>query len=182
MVLDYTRVVHYYTIVGLCTIVNYTVVVLQTIVHYCTVDTTHCYTMAYVHYYTMDTTQVVMLHVQLAPCIYLQSFISSSPRFYSPCLRVQLTYKSYKMYSSVFSGNSTSGGNDKDHAHVFYKYHTMVLLKIKGFSYPLQYIMQIMDIHSFDGLLSFTLYTRHLLLSPFLYYDSTIMLSSSNIV
>jgi hypothetical protein len=39
-----------------------------------------------------------------------------------------------------------------------------------------------MDTHSYDGLMSFTLYTKHLLLSPFLYCDSTRMLSSSDII
>jgi hypothetical protein len=118
---------------------------------------------------------------QAAPCMYPQSFLSSSPRFYSPCLHVQLTYKSYKMCSSIFSDISTSRGNDRDHAHVIFKSYTMVLLKLKGLAYPLQYTTKIMETHSCDGLLSCTLYTRHLLFSPFLCYNSTRMLSSSNI-
>jgi hypothetical protein len=131
--------------------------------------------------YTVVVAQVVLLHVHPAPCMYLQSFLSSSPRFYSPCLHVQLTYKSYKMCSSVLSDISASGGNDRDHAHVFFKSHTMVLLKLKGLAYPLQYTVKIMDTHSCDGLLSCTLYTKHLLFSPFLCSDSTGMLSSSNL-
>jgi len=51
-------------------------------------------------------------------------------------------------------------------------------LKLKGLAYPLQYTAQIMDTHSCDGLLSCTLYTRHLLFSPFLCFDLTGMLSS----
>jgi hypothetical protein len=120
-----------------------------------------------------------MLHVQHAPCMYLQSFLSSSPRFYNPCLRIQLTYKSYKMFSLLLSDIFSSGGNDRDHAHVFFKSHTMVLLKLKGLAYPLQYTMKIMDTHSCDDLLSCTLYTKHLLFYPFLCFDSTGMLSSS---
>jgi len=113
--------------------------------------------------------------------MYLQSFVSSSPRLYNPCLRVQLTYKSYKMYSSILFDTSTSGENDKDHAHVFFKSHTMVLLKLKSLAYLLQYIAKIMDTHYCDVLLSYTLYTKHLLFSPFLCYDSTIMLSSPDL-
>jgi hypothetical protein len=73
-------------------------------------------------------------------------------------------------------------GNDRDHAHVLYISHTMVLLKIKGLAYSLLYTTQIMGTHSCDGLLSCTLYTRHLIFSPFLYSDSTGMLSSSDFV
>jgi hypothetical protein len=68
---------------------------------------------------------------------------------------------------------SASGGNDRYHAHVFYKYHTTKLLKIKVLTYPLQYTAQIMDTHFNDGILSWTLYTRHLPFSPYLYFDST---------
>jgi hypothetical protein len=39
--------------------------------------------------------------------------------------------------------------------------------------------MKIMDTHSFDDILSCTLYTMHLPFSPFLCYNSTRMLSSS---
>jgi hypothetical protein len=59
--------------------------------------------------YYVAAAQIVLLHVQPAPCMYLQSFLSSSPRFYSPCLHVQLTYKSYKMYSLVLSDTSALG-------------------------------------------------------------------------
>jgi hypothetical protein len=38
-----------------------------------------------------------------------------------------------------------------------------------------------MDTHSYDGPMSFILYTRHLLFSPFLYFDSVGLLSSSNL-
>jgi hypothetical protein len=148
-------------------------VVLQTVVWDCTIATAQCYTMA--------MAQVIRLHVQLAPYMYLQSFISSSPRLYSPFLCVQLTYKSYKMCSSVLYDISMLGGNDKDHSYMFCESHTMVLLKLKGLGYLLQYTSKIMDIHSCDDLVSCTLYTRHLLFSHFLCFDSTIMLSSSNI-
>jgi len=94
--------------------------------------------------------------------------------------RVQLTYKSNKMYSSILSDISVSGESDRDHAHVFLKSHTMVLLKLKSLAYPLQYISHIMDTHSCDGLLSYKLYTRHLLFSPFLCFNSTKMLISSD--
>jgi hypothetical protein len=58
----------------------------------------------------------------------------------------------------------------------------MVLLKLNNLEYPLQYITQIMDTHSCDGLFSSTLYTKHFLYSPFLYFDSTGTLISSYLV
>jgi hypothetical protein len=128
---DYILVARYCTMMVLCTIVynyivssleivlHYTVVVLHTIVSNYTVVDVHYYTAAVVHYYTMVAAQVVLLHFQPAPCMYLQSFLSSSPIFYNPCLCVQLNYKSYTMYSLVFSDISALGGNDRDHAHVF---------------------------------------------------------------
>jgi hypothetical protein len=148
-------------------------VVLQIATQNCTMVVAQCYTTTVAH--------IVLLHVHPAPYMYMKSFISSSLRFYSPCLCVQLTYKSYKMYSSELSDISTSGGNYRDHVHVFCKYHTMVLLKIKGLAYPLQYTTKIMDTHSCDDLMSCTLYTIHLLFSPFLCSDLTRMLSSSNL-
>jgi len=163
----------------------YNVVVLQTFAHSCTmvVDETvaQYYTMVVVHCYTAATVQVGMLYVQLAPYMYLKSFISPSPNFYSPCLHVQQTCKNYKMYSSVIFDTSTSGGNDRDHAHLFYKFHTMVLLKTKGLKYPLQYTTQMMDTHSYDELISCTLYKRHLPFFPYLYSHSTKMLSYSGL-
>jgi hypothetical protein len=39
-----------------------------------------------------------------------------------------------------------------------------------------------MDTHSYDELISYTLYTRHLLSFLYLYYDFIEMLSSSNLV
>jgi hypothetical protein len=181
-VLDCTMVAQYCTMVVLCIAVEvlqivvhcYIMVVLETAAQY--------YTMDIVHFYTMISTQVFLLHVHPTPCMYLQSFLSSSPRFYSPCLHVQLTCKNYKMYSLVLSDTSALGGSDKYHAHVFLKSHIMVLLKLKGLAYPLQYTLQIMDTHSYDGLLSCTLYTRHLLFSPFLYHDSIGMSIYSNLV
>jgi hypothetical protein len=83
------------------------------------------------------------------------------------------------MYFSEFSGTSASRGNDRDHAHVFCKYHTMVLLNLKGLAYPLQYTTKIMDTHACYDLMSYTLYTIHILFSPFLYPDLTGMLGSS---
>jgi hypothetical protein len=56
----------------------------------------------------------------------------------------------------------------------------MVLLKINGLAYPILYTAQIMDTHSYDDLLSCTLYTKHLIFSPSLYSNSIGMLSSSN--
>jgi hypothetical protein len=75
-----------------------------------------------------------------------------------------------------------SWDNDNDHSHVLCISHTMVLLKIKDLAYLLLYTTQIMDTHSYDDLLSFIEYTRHLLFSPYLYFDSTEMLSSSYLV
>jgi hypothetical protein len=69
-----------------------------------------------------------------------------------------------------------------DHAHVFYISHTMVHLKINNLAYLLLYTAQTMDTHSYDDLLSFIVYTKHLLFSPYLYSDSTKMLSSSDLV
>jgi hypothetical protein len=54
----------------------------------------------------------------------------------------------------------------------------MVLLKLKGLAYHLQYTVKIMDTRSCDDLLSCSLYNRHLLFSPFLCSDLTGMLSS----
>jgi hypothetical protein len=145
--------------------VHYNVVVLQIGVQDCTVDVTQ--------YYTIVASHIFMLHVQPAPCMYLQSFISPSPRFYSPCLHVQMSYKSYNIYSSEMSNIFASEGNDRDHAHVFFKSHTMVLFKPNGLEYPLQYTVKIMDTHFCDDLFSCTLYTRQVLFSPFfLFYIS----------
>jgi len=132
--------------------------------------------------YTAAAVYIVLLHVQPTPCMYLQSFLLSSPRFYSPCLHVQLTCKNYKMYSLVLSDIFALGGNDRDHSHVFWKYHTMVLLKIKGLAYPLQYTAQIMDIHSCDALRFNIVCTKHLPFFPYLYSDSNKRLSSSGLV
>jgi hypothetical protein len=85
------------------------------------------------------------------------------------------------MYSLVLSDTSASGGNDRDHAHVFCKSHTMVLLKIKGLTYPLQYTAQIMDTHSCDALQLCIMCTKHLPFSPYIYSDSTEMLISSGL-
>jgi hypothetical protein len=104
-------VLHNYTIVSLENVAYYTVVLLQTI--------GRDYIMVFSNCYIEDTEQFVLLHYQPAPCMYLQYFLSSSPRFYIPCLHVQPTLKSYKMYSSVLSDIFASGGNDMDHSHVF---------------------------------------------------------------
>jgi hypothetical protein len=184
-VLDYTAVLGYctamvlhtivndYIVVSLGTVVHYIVVVMQIVVWDCTMVVAQCYNVAATH--------IVMLHVQLEPCMYLQYFLSSSPRFCNLCLRVQLTYKSYKKCSLVLSDISASGGNDRDHAHVFFKSCAMVFLKLKGLAYPLQYTVKIMDTHSCDELLSYTLYTKCHLFSPFLCSGSTRMLSSSDL-
>jgi hypothetical protein len=58
----------------------------------------------------------------------------------------------------------------------------MVLSKIKDLAYPLLYTLKIMETHFYDGLMSCTLYTRHILFSPFLYYDSTRILISLYLV
>jgi hypothetical protein len=133
-VLDYTLATGYYIVVVLHTIVqDYTIVALETIAHYTMVvlqTTMWDFIVVVAQCYSVASTHIVMLHVQPAPCMYLQSFLSSSPRFYSPCLRMQLTYNSYNMYSSELSGTSASRGNYRDHAHVFFKSHTMVLLKL----------------------------------------------------
>jgi hypothetical protein len=57
----------------------------------------------------------------------------------------------------------------------------MVLLKVKDLEYPLKYTAKIIYTHSCDDLLSYTLYNKHLLFSPFLCSDSTRMLISSYI-
>jgi hypothetical protein len=82
--------------------------------------------------------------------MYLKSFLSSFPEFFIICLHVPLTYKNYKKLSSTLSDTSTLGDNNKDHVHVLYIFHTMVLLKLKGFEYPLLYTAKIMDTHSCD--------------------------------
>jgi hypothetical protein len=160
----------------------YTVVVVQTVAHCCTMVVVETvardYTVVVACCYTATAVQVVLLCVQPTPYMYLKSSLSSSPKLYSPSLHVQQTCKNYKMYSSTLFDTSALGGNDRDHAHVFYKSHTMVLLKIKGLAYPLQYTAQIMDTHSYDGLLYCTLYTKRVPFSPYLYSDSTKMLSS----
>jgi hypothetical protein len=112
-------------------------VVLETIAHDYIVVIVHCYTMVVAHCYTADTANIVLLHVQPMPCMYLQYFISPSPRFYNTFLHVQLTHKSYKTYSLVLSNTSTLEGNDRDNSHVFFKSHIMVLLKLKDLAYPL---------------------------------------------
>jgi hypothetical protein len=113
VVLDYTVVVHYCTVVVLCTVVwDYTVVSLETVVHYTVVvveTTAWDYIVVVVHCYTVAVVQVVLLYVHPAPYMYLKSFLSSSPKFYSPCLHVQLTCKNYKMCSLVLSDTSASG-------------------------------------------------------------------------
>jgi hypothetical protein len=90
-----------------------------------------------------------MLYVHLAPYMYLKSFLSSFPEFYSICLHVPLTYKNYKKCSLELSDTFASKDNDKDHVHVLYISHTTVLLKIKGLASPLLYTTQIVDIHSY---------------------------------
>jgi hypothetical protein len=57
----------------------------------------------------------------------------------------------------------------------------MVILKLKGLAYPHQYNVKIMDTHSCGDLLSNTLYTIHLLFSPFLCFDSVGILISLDI-
>jgi hypothetical protein len=111
--------------------------------------------------------------------MHLMSSPSLFSRFYSPCLRVQLTCKNYKMYSSVLSDTYASWDNDRDHAHVLCISHTMVQMKIRGLTCLLLYTVKIMDTHSYDNLLSFIMYTMHLLFSHYLYSDSTEMLSFS---
>jgi hypothetical protein len=162
--------VSYYTAVSLEIVAHYIVVVLQTIVLDYIVVVAQCYIVVF--------SQVVSLHIQPTLCMYFQSLISSSPRFCNLCLRVQLTYKSYKMCCSILFDISASGGNDRDHSHVFCKYRIMILLKLKGLGI---YTLKIVNTLSCDGLLAYTLYTRHLLFSPFLYSLSTRMLSSSDI-
>ena len=90
---------------------HYTLVVLQIVVQDYIVVVVRCYIVVVM--------QFLFLYVHPTPYMYLQSFISSSPRFYIPFLCVQLTYKSYKMYSLVLSNIYASGGNDRDHTHVF---------------------------------------------------------------
>jgi len=114
--------------------------------------------------------------------MYLMSSPSLSLRFWSPCLRVQLTYKNYKMYSSVLSNTSTSWDNDRVHSHVFCISHTIVLPKIKDLEYLLLDTAQIMGTRSYDDLLFCIMYTKHILFSPYLYFDSNEMLSSSDLV
>jgi hypothetical protein len=109
---DYIVVVHYCTVVVLQIVSHcYIVVVLETV--------TRDYTMVDVRCYTATPTQIVLLHVHHAPYMYLQSFLSSSPRLNIPCIDVQLTCKHYKMYSLVLSNTSTLEGSDWDHSRVF---------------------------------------------------------------
>jgi hypothetical protein len=86
-----------YNVVSHETIVHYTMVVVETVAQDYTVVVVETvaqdYTVVVAHYYTAVFTQFVPLYVHLAPCIYLKSSLSSSPKFCSPCLCVQLTCK-----------------------------------------------------------------------------------------
>jgi hypothetical protein len=63
------------------------------------------------------------------------------------------------MYSLVLFDTFASWDNDRDHTHVFYISHTMVVLKITDLAYLLIYTVKIMDTHSYDDLLSCRMYT-----------------------
>jgi hypothetical protein len=111
-------VVHYCTMVALHTLVHcYIVMMPQTIVHYFTVvvveTVAQYYIVVVVCCYTMAIVQVSMLCAHPAPYMYLKSSLSLSPKFYSPCLHVQLTCKNYKIYSSILSDTFSSWGNDR---------------------------------------------------------------------
>jgi hypothetical protein len=105
----------------------YTAMVLQTVSLYYT--TVVVETLA--PYYKVASTEVLFSLTQPIPCMHMMSSASLSPRFCSPCIHVQLTCKNYQMYSLILFDTSASWDNDRDHAHVFYISHTMVLLMIK---------------------------------------------------
>jgi hypothetical protein len=67
-----------------------------------------------------------------------------------------------------------------DHDHVFFISHTMVLQMIRDFSYLFLYTTQRLDTHYYDDLFFSIMYTKHLLFSPYLYFDLTEMPSSSD--
>jgi hypothetical protein len=101
----YLYLFHNLTLVMHIVVHFYTAVVLQNIVHCCIVVVVKTiawyYTMDDARYYATANSQVVFSLTQPAPYMHPMSSPSLSQRFYSPCLRVQLTYKYYKMYSLV---------------------------------------------------------------------------------
>jgi hypothetical protein len=78
------------------------------------------------------------------------------------------------------SNSSSSWDNGRDHVHALYIYHTIILPKINGLAYLLLYTVQTMDTRSYDDLMSYTLYTRHLPSFLYLYSNLIEMLISSN--
>jgi hypothetical protein len=107
--------------------------------------------------------------------MHLSSFPSLFPRFYNPCLHVLQTCRNYKMYSWELFDTFASWDNDKDHVHVFYISHTMVLLWVRDLEFLLPSIVKMLGTHSYDVLVFYIMYTRQLPSSPYLCSDSTEM-------
>jgi hypothetical protein len=116
----------------------------------------------------------------LAPYKYLKFFPSSIPMSYNPYHHDPLTCKNCSMKFWVLFYIYASLDNDMDHAHVFYKSCTMVLLLEMGLEPLLPYTARKLDIHSYGVPLSCIAYTKHLLFSLYPYSSSVGMLGSSN--
>jgi len=67
-----------------------------------------------------------------------------------------------------------------DHAHVFYKSRTMILLLTKGLVLMFPYIARKLDIRSYGVIFSCIGYTKQLMFSLYPYSGSLGMLGSSN--
>jgi hypothetical protein len=74
---------------------------------------------------------------------------------------------------------STSWDNDKDHVHVLYISHTMVLLWVKDSTFLSPSTVQRLATHSYDVLMFCRMCTIHLPSSPFPYSDSNEMSGGS---
>jgi hypothetical protein len=68
--------------------------------------------------------------------------------------------------------------NDKDHVHVFYIFHTMVLLWVKDSTFLLPSTAKMLGTHSYDVLMLCIMYTKKIPSFPCLNYDSTKMSDS----
>jgi hypothetical protein len=112
----------------------------------------------------------------------MRSSPSIFPKFYNPCIHVLQTCKSCKMYSWVLFDSFTSWDNDRDHVHVFYIFHTMVLLWVKDLTFLLPNIAQRLGTHSYDVIFFYIMCTTQLPSSPYLFSDSTKMLGSLDLL
>jgi hypothetical protein len=104
------------------------------VAHCCIVDA-HCDTVdahcCMVVVPCLNEVHIVLSSFLLAPYMYQELFLSSNPLSYNLYHHDPLTFKKCNMNFWVLSYTSASLENDMDHAHVFYKYRTMVLLLAK---------------------------------------------------